>query len=391
MKYTVLAALIFISSGVTAADTTDYNLSEALKNGVTSFDLSVGYFNRGFDDEGVQNAEALTAGGIAKYESAKFKQFKLGLAYFGSHSLFNIINRDKGVATSFLQADGDDIAFLGEAYIDFSTDNQQIKLGRQRLSTPLMDDHNIRLLPSAYEALVYRNHSLDNTMIELGYVNRYSGFTSKLSDFESPDAKWGTEGLAYIFATTKLADVALRAQYIKTLDDVGSRKSFHYIDAAMPLSIGEKSYLKAQYAGTDYQFSDTSQMLGFKAGTRIYNIDVALSYNGIREGNFQAVEAGPMYTDWQQGYGPYQPSDAYGIQLVFHPDSKSSIKVGYVNVDGKQGSRIDEYAEYNLDAKYAITDVSSVRLRYSVKDQVHEDADGRYDRTDLRLYYYHKF
>ncbi|MFW5425631.1 MAG: hypothetical protein ACKE8G_02140 [Methylophagaceae bacterium] len=390
MKYALLPALIFAAATVNAADQTNYNLSEALQNGDFSLNLSVGYFDRGFDDPDKKNAEAFTAGGIAKYESASFNNFKIGLAYFGSHSL-GIIDRDKGKGTSYLQSDGDDIAFLGEAYIDFDNGTHQVKLGRQRLSTPLMGDHNIRLLPSTYGAAVYRNRTLANTVFELGYVERYSGFTSKLSDFEVPDAKWGDDGLAYIYITTRLGNVSLRGQFVDTLDDSGSRKNFRYLDAAMPLSFGEKSYIKAQYGGTAYQVGDTSKMFGLKTGTSFGSVDVALSYNAIRDGNFQAVESGPMYTDWQQGYGPYEPSDAYGVQVIFHPHAKSSIKLGYVDVDGKDGSRVDEYGEFNLDAKYNFTDVSSVRLRYSMKNQEHEDATGRYDRDDLRLYYYHTF
>ncbi len=391
MKYTLLSALMLAWVNASTADERNYSLSQALQNGDASLDLSVGYFNRGFDAPGINDAEALTAGGIAKYESANFNNFKVGLAYFGSHSLFGIIDRDKGRATAYLQSNGDDIAFLGEAYLDFDTGVNQLKLGRQRLSTPLMNDHNIRLLPSAYEAVVFRNKSLVNTIIELGYVTKYSGFTSRLSEFKSPDLRWGDDGLAYIYITTKLGNVSLRGQFIDTLDDSGHRKNFRYLDAAMPLPYGENSYIKAQYGGTAYQVGDTSKMFGMKTGTSFGSVDVAFVYNSIRDANFQAIEAGPMYTDWQQGYGPYQPSDAYGVQVIFHPNVKSSIKLGYVDVDGKDGSRVDKYGEFNLDAKYNITDVSSVRLRYSTKNQEHEDIKGRYDRDDLRLYYYHDF
>ena len=102
-----------------------------------------------------------------------------------------------------------------------------------------------------------------------------------------------------------------------------------------------------------------------------------------------------MHPDWtrqiHQGYGPYQPSTAVGVQAVFYPSSKSSIKLGYVDVNGIDGSRVDEFAESNLDARYKFTDVSSFRVRYSVKDQAFEDPSGRYDRTDFRMYYYHLF
>lgn len=390
MKFTLFSVLVFIATSANAANETDYTLPEAFQKSNVSLNLSVGYFNRSFDDPGKDNAKALTISGIAKYESARFSNFKVGLTYFGSHSL-GIIDRDDGKSTSYLQSDGDDIAFIGEAYLDFDTHTHQVKLGRQRLSTPLMSDHNIRILPSTYEAVIYRNKSLTNTMFELGYVTRYSGFTSKLSNFEIPDSKWGNNGLSYIYITTQLDNASLQAQFIDTLDDSGSRKSFHYLDAKIPLSYGKKSYIKAQYGGTNYQVADTSKMFGLKTGTSFSSIDIAFSYNAIREGDFQTVESGPMYTDWQQGYGPYEPSDAYGIQVVFHPTVKSSIKLGYVDISGKGDSRIDDYSEFNLESKYNFTDVASVRLRYSMKNQDHEDATGRYNRDDLRVYYYHKF
>ncbi len=52
-----------------------------------------------------------------------------------------------------------------------------------------------------------------------------------------------------------------------------------------------------------------------KTGTTVGQFDLALMYNRIEGNRFRAVEAGPMYTDWQQGYGNYEPSDAVGVQV----------------------------------------------------------------------------
>ena len=65
MKYTLLAALVFASVTASAANETNYGLSEALQNGHASLDLSVGYFDLGFCDPGNDNAEALTSVCIA--------------------------------------------------------------------------------------------------------------------------------------------------------------------------------------------------------------------------------------------------------------------------------------------------------------------------------------
>ncbi len=397
MKRLILSSIVMTSFGLTAvghtasaAEDAATTPTEAFKKGKVSFDMTIGYFIRKFDDPGVDDSEALTGGGIVKYETAPYYQTKIGIAYYGSHDL-GIVEWEKGTGTSFLQADGGDIRFIGEGYVQLGTGIHQLTVGRQRLATPLMDDHNLRLLPSSYEAAVYRNTARENTLLEFGYVNRYSGFGSRNSGFESPDAAWGEDGLAYVYVKTKAGKVDVRGQFINTLDDSGSRKNYRYADVSVPLEKGTKSYVKAQYGGTAYHDADTSTMLGVKAGTTVSTVDLALSWNAILDGNFQAVEAGPMYTDWQQGYGPYQPSTAVGAQAVFYPTSKSSIKLGYVDVNGIDGSRVDEFAESNLDARYKFTDVSSFRVRYSVKDQAFEDPSGRYDRTDFRMYYYHLF
>lgn len=387
-----LPALVLASvAGSAVHADTNTTFSEALKNGKTTINTRTFYFNRSFDKPGTPDAEALTAGGIMKYESGKLGNFKVGLGYYGSHSLFDIIDRDKGGGTSILQSDGDDIAFLGEAYVDFDTGTHQVKIGRQRLTGPLMNDHDLRLLPSAYEAAVYRNKSFANTTLEAGYVNRYSGFTSKLSDFDAQNSKWGTDGLGYISGTTKIGNVSLRGQYINTLEDSGTFENYSYLDAKIPLGFGQKTYLKGQYGGTGYQVGDDSKMFGLKGGTSFGPLDVAIVYNKIEDNPFQAVEAGPMYTDWQQGYGNYEPSDALGLQLIYHPISKASIKVGYVDVESEDGDafNVDSFKEFNLDAKYKINKASKIRLRFSNKDQ--DEKSDREDRDDFRIIYYHDF
>jgi hypothetical protein len=290
-----------------------------------------------------------------------------------------------------LQDNGDDISFLGEAYIDYDNETNQVIVGRQRLSTPLIEDRDIRLLPSVYEAAVYRYHSQHDTLYELGYVHAYSGTGSSFSDFESIDDEWGTDGLGYVFIKGNPGPVAIRGQYVDTLEDSGTFSNFGYFDANYPIEFGEKTFISGQFAHTGYQHADSAKMVGLKIGTSIGKIDFAAVFNAIRDNEFRTVEAGPMYTDWQQGYANFEPSDAAGIQVVFHPTERSSIKLGYVDVDSREGDtfNLDSYGEANIDARYQINEPSSIRLRYSDKKQ---DSDSdREDRTDFRVIYYYNF
>jgi hypothetical protein len=96
-----------------------------------------------------------------------------------------------------------------------------------------------------------------------------------------------------------------------------------------------------------------------------------------------------MYSDWQQGYGNYEASTAFGGQIIAHPMAGLSMKLGYVDVNADEGNVRDDFSEMNIDIKYKIDDMSKVRVRYSLKDQT-DEAD-REDRDDFRIIYYINF
>jgi len=375
---------------------------EALKNGTFTARLRAFYFDRSFDEDqtGKANATALTAGGIIKYESAAYYGFKFGVAHYSSTRLGNIFSQEEGSGTSILGRSGENLAFLGEAYLQYDIGNTMFKVGRQQLSTPLMQNHDLRILPSVYEAAIIRNKDIPDTMIELGFVDRYTGFTSKENAFL--DKKTGKDGLAYIsIANKSIANLSLRGQYIKALTDDAGRETYSYIDAKYALPFGTNTYVKAQYGGNTYTVGDDSTLVGAKIGTTVGMFSIAALYDKISDNAFQAFESGPMYSDWQQGYGPYEASTAFGGQLVIKPMSGLSVKFGYVNVESDTSMLLDDFTEFNLDAKYTINDWSKIRVRYSMKDQ--SDASealrydgidgngGREDRDDFRIIYYMNF
>jgi len=375
---------------------------EALKNGKFTASLRVFYFDRSFDEDktGKENATALTFGGIVKYESASYYGLKFGLAHYSSTRLGGIFSREEGSGTSILGREGEDLAFLGEAYLEYNYGNTMLKLGRQQLSTPLIQNHDLRILPSVYEAAILRNKDIPNTMIEVGYVNRYTGFTSKENAFL--DTKTGKDGLAYISFTNKSIDsLSLRGQFIKMLTDEIERETYTYLDAKYSLPIGTNTYIKAQFGTNGYKSSDNSTLLGVKVGTTFGMFSIAALYDKISDNEFQAFESGPMYSDWQQGYGPYEASTAFGGQLIIKPISGLSAKFGYVDVQSDTNLLVDDFREFNLDLKYTINDWSKIRVRYSIKDQ--SDASealrydgidgngGREDRDDFRIIYYMNF
>ncbi len=375
---------------------------DALKNGKFTAKLRAFYFDRSFDEDntGKENATALTAGGIIKYVSGNYHGLSFGLAHYSSTRLGNTFSREEGSGTSILGRSGENLAFLGEAYLQYDIGNTMIKVGRQQLSTPLMQNHDLRILPSVYEAAIIRNTDIPDTMIEIGFVDQYTGFTSKENDFL--DTKTGTDGLAYISVSNKsIPSLSLRAQYIDALTNTNARQSYTYADAKYSLPFGTNTYVKAQFGMNEYLEGEDSTLLGAKIGTTLGMFSVAALYDKVSDNAFQAFESGPMYSDWQQGYGPYEASTAFGGQIIVKPMSGLSLKVGFVDVQSDTALLVDDFTELNIDAKYTINDWSKIRVRYSMKDQSDEsealrfDAidgnGGREDRDDFRIIYYMNF
>jgi hypothetical protein len=392
MKKIILStvAIMSIAATVSAADV---SVENALKDGKFTFDARVLYFDRSYDDN---SNTSLTAGTIMKYTTKEYMGLTAGLAYFGSNSITGLYSKQDGTATSNLTSEGENINILGEAYLEYNRDNSMLKIGRQRLSTPLMNNHDLRTIPTTYEAAIVQNKDIPNTMIEAGYVWAFTDLGSKLNDFSSNDSEWGDEGIAYVLVkNNSIKALKVQAQYIKAISDQYENNDlsvtdFRYADAAYSMPFGKNTYVKAQYGGNTYEDADDSMMIGAKTGTTLGMFDVAVLYNQIMDNSFKAVEAGPMYSDWQQGYGNYEPSTAFGGQVTIKPMDTLSLKAGYVDVSADEDSVDDDYTEINFDAKYKLNSYSSVRFRYSIKDYSSkaENVGNNTDRNDFRAFYY---
>ena len=392
-----IVSTLILSSVSMAAQTESDSLYSALQSGKFSFKTRTFYMIRTFEGTSNPSTKALTFGGIMKYESSSYKNVKLGLAYYGNQNL-GLYSKSEGVGTSLLERNtGNNLNFLGEAYLQYNISNTMLKVGRQQLATPLIQNHDLRALPSVYEAAIVRNTDIKDTMVELGYVRKYTGFTSKDNEFLDYNSKWGKDGLAYISLKNKsIKNLSIRAQYIVPIsktDDAGTHISiqdYKYLDAKYNLAFGNKTYVKMQTGGNSYYNASNSILIGAKVGSRFFNIlDATLLFDNISGNSFKAVESGPMYSDWQQGYGNYEPSTAFGSQLILYPIKPLSLKVGYVDVNAASGYNRDDYGEFNFDGKYAFNEVSKLRVRYSYKDQ--KPGSSRESRQDFRVIYYLNF
>jgi len=380
--------LLLLFCVVAGADTT---LKDALTDADASLNARVFYFDRSFEKPNTPDSTALTIGGIAKYETKEFYGAKIGAAYYGSF-LANMTTRKEGASSGLLeQANGNNISFLGELYYEQNIGKSSFKIGRQRLNTPLANDHDLRLLPSSYEAFLFKTSEIENSAIELGYIQRYTGFVSKYNTFKDEAHIWGKDGLSYLYLQSKnIPSALIRAQYAIAMDSASiTVKDYRYADVSYKLPVWTAATIKAQYGGNDYKSQNGSTMYGVAVEATFGVVDAVAVYNKIAKNSFKAIESGAMYTDWQQGYANYEPSEAVGGYMTLKPVSSVSLKIGKVWVNALEYSKRDDFAESNIDFWYTHDKNNKLRIRYSDKDQ--SLGSTLEDRKDFRVVYYFSF
>ena len=145
-----------------------------------------GYFRTFFmttQNEGMlKDWTALAVGGKLKYETARFKNFQLGIAYYTSHNVdvSNVEARDAGTDRrsryeralfNITDADQRTVHLLGEAYLTYGQAKHNVSLGRMKLKSPLMNPQDGRMIPTLLQGLWYKNQLLKNTTFQLGWIS----------------------------------------------------------------------------------------------------------------------------------------------------------------------------------------------------------------------------
>lgn len=123
------------------------------------------------------NRNSLATGGYLGYKSPDFNGLTLAVAAYGTYG-FNIhdVDSDTGDTASYDPSltgrNGDNYIFIGQAYLNYEFDNTNIKVGRQRLDTPLIGADDARMLPNLFEAALVTNTDIEKTTLILGQVTK---------------------------------------------------------------------------------------------------------------------------------------------------------------------------------------------------------------------------
>lgn len=320
---------------------------------------------------------ALTVGGILSYKTAPYEGISGGVSLFSSNGITALTQMPESGQTHNLNLDGSSINTLGEAYLQYSTHDTQIKYGRQRLDLPLANDYYNRMLPNSFEALSIENRSIEHVTLRGAYI---TGWKYKGSDtFASPTYSLGIDRdiavLGAIYSPASPWKIELYDTYVR---DVMNAPYLQIIDNTIWQSSdgttfsGALQYLNEQSIGDNASGEVDTYLLGLRGTLTKGKWSLSALYTLIGDqsllgtgGRYEKTGWGAFitYTDLQiDGESENAGAEAYGGILTYRPASSFEISAKYVKIDQSdklqsssssltQNPRPDS-DEYNIDATY---------------------------------------
>lgn len=377
ITYSLLAATLLVPSVATAD-----SLADAFANGKTSGQIRAFYIDRTYEGTVNNNRNSLALGGNLGYETAAINGLSLGARFYTT----NGIHIHDGARTAS-QYDpslfGDNFAsysILGEAYINFKQDGTNVKIGRQKLDTPLAGSDDARMLPNLFEAAVISNTDIENTTLIGAHVTRFAAGTfsnvypaaggalnlhsgygmnnvsGKFVDMGETSVGRNSAGVTAAAAIYKgIEGVTLQAWDYYAHDILNA--VYLQADASWKCMISDsvKPFASAQYLsqsdiGDKFAGDVDSQYVGAKLGASVGSVKAYVAYS--QTGDSDGATNGGIITPWGG-----MPAFTQGMvtRHMFFADTSATKVAGTYNLSalGVNGTATAYYTEFDVGAKNA--------------------------------------
>jgi hypothetical protein len=386
-----LSATLAISS-LNAADAN--SIKEMFSNSETSGQIRVGYYS--FDPDSVGKRESVSAiGGQLKFQTATLNGFSLGVAGYTAQAIDALSgDQNDGDYSNFLASDDENYAELAEAYINYTTGDFNIRVGRQVIDTPLADSDDIAMTPHTFEAVVasYALPDMGLTFLAAN-VQRWqgvdSGYANVINNSWDDTLAGGTNMVAAIYANDRFEasawfydvvdvakatyvdavvalpidgiDISVGAQYLTESEEKNSGVDGSIAGAMVEASFGSLSAMVAYNTLSEDARKDIFE--GFGGGSSYTNMETTTAGSIGEDGDSYVVSLGYDISGINifGAYGKFEAdaANAYetseldlGISYEFN-DGEADISLVYVDVDDKLvansgGDEIKLFANYNF-------------------------------------------
>lgn len=277
-KVIKLGLMATLALGYTSAFSAQ-SLASVFEEGKVSGEIKSQYFQKEVSNEKVS---IWTNGGNLSYVTGDYNGFKSGVTLQASTVTASDLDN---APTAYNKDQNVSGAVLSQAYLQYSMANTTGKIGRQYISTPLVEGSGSRIFKESFEGLVISNTDISNTTIVAAYIDKEqyrtdiaSGGTEvkEVSDFEQIQ-----DGAYTIYVNNKsIKDLTVDAQYALINSDTNTADD-----------------TKAFYAAGSYNLSP------FTIETQTYQTDNGNAVNskgsayGVNLlGNFDKLSLGVAYS-----------------------------------------------------------------------------------------------
>ncbi|NWF66030.1 MAG: outer membrane porin, OprD family, partial [Campylobacterales bacterium] len=170
---TVTACLV---SSSFAAD----SLEGMFKDGKANGELRAFYIDRnwgGTVGNPMVDRAAFAVGGNVGFDTASLHGLSLGAKFYTTNGLGVNSKTSAKVDGTLFDDNKDSYSILGESYLVYKNSNTTVKVGRQKLDTPLAGSDDARMLPNLFEATVLINTDIKDTTIIAAHVSKFAAGT----------------------------------------------------------------------------------------------------------------------------------------------------------------------------------------------------------------------
>ncbi|MDD2383976.1 MAG: OprD family outer membrane porin [Sulfurospirillaceae bacterium] len=425
MKLAKLSLAAIVVAGLATSTFAADTLADAFKNGKVKGELKAYYFDK---DNGKTSEDIFSTGVTLGYVTDSLYGLSLGVTFQSSYSPF----ADDASKTMFAGDMYGSGAVLSEAYLAYTIGKTTAKVGRQFISTPLVNGSGSRIIKESFEGAVLINTDLPKTTLIAAYVSKFQGRTSNAVDnYANDPLKTGPKANAldsdipeftktaviygvgvplsfdgaYTAAVinTSITNLTLVAQYalVNDVADSGADADVFFADAGYVLPL---SNMKLGF-GLNYRASKTGNALdalnleGDMFSAKIDLIDLAgfggtLAYSGTSNdddvilgmGNGCSTYTAPLISGAAKTSG--KNTDAYKIEATydFSKAGVSGLKVLAQYVDIDKVANDETYVAGEIS--YAIPALKGLSLSAQYEDV---DTDEKADQSNFRFRANYKF
>ena len=411
MKKVVLLSLIASTMIMAGGDIVPVEpVVEAVQNeesfGTVSGQLRAFYVDRTYSGILNNNRSSLALGGWIGYDTVNWNGLSAGVKFYAVENAkihggpYTSANYDP----SLFGDNFTDYGFIGEAYLNYKMGNTNLKVGRQRLDTPLAGADDARMLPNLFEAAVLSNTDIDNTTLILAHVTRETvgtfgnvygaaGALSLQSGYglgykEGTNGNFADMGVIALGAGTDTAGVTAGAVVYNGIDNLKLQAWDYYAHDILNAIYLQADYkissikLAAQYineseVGDALAGKVDSNYWAVKAGTSIGALSGYVAYS--QTGDSDGAMNGGIITPW--GGMPAFTQGMVTRHMFFANTDTTKVAATY-NFNDMTGLNLKATAYYvsfdvGAEATYA-SDINSKEAGFDIKYQATKNLNLRF-------------